>query len=360
MAVSATYYDGKSAGDHPVTVAFDGASIAISGATMGKIHWPVAGLHAIDPPSLGHVFRLTHDQWPGARLILRDEAFVVSLVERAPHLKGGVAAGDLFKIGSWILGGLAFVALATWAVIYFMPDQLAHVMPNSWRIRTGNAIEAAMADGAKRCNTPEGQAAIGALIATLAEGTPDLPAVSVHIYDIPIMNAFAVSGGNIIVTRKLLDATDAPEELAGVLAHEIGHVNFRHPEAQMIRLTGFQVLASLVTGSNGGNTLANAAFLAALLEHSREMEAQADAYAREAMVNASIDPMGLKTFFEKILKIEKDKGVGTGPFAVLGNIFANHPGTEDRIKLIEPLPAGKVAKAPMTPEQWQALKKICG
>jgi Zn-dependent protease with chaperone function len=281
-------------------------------------------------------------------------------VERAPHLKGGIATSDLFKIGSWIVAGLAFVALAAWAVIYLMPDELAHVMPNSWRIRTGNAIEAAMADGAKRCNTSEGQAAIGAMIATLAEGTPDLPAVSVHIYDIPIMNAFAVSGGNIIITRKLLDATDAPEELTGVLAHEIGHVNYRHPEAQMIRLTGFRVLTSLVTGSNGGNTVANAAFLAALLEHSREMEAQADAYAREAMVNASIDPMGLKTFFEKILKIEKDKGVGTGPFAVLGNIFANHPGTEDRIKLIEPLPAGKVARPPMSPEQWQALKKICG
>lgn len=360
MAVSAKYYDGKSATDHDVTVVFDGVSIAISGSGVGKFHWTVAGLHAIDPPALGQVFRLTHDGWPGARLVLRDEAFIVSLIERAPHLKGGISSGDMAKIVSWIVGGLAVVAVASWALIYFMPDQLARIMPNSWRLRTGNAIEAAMAEGAKRCDTKDGEAALGALIATLAEGTPDLPAVSIHVYDIPVMNAFAVSGGNIVVTRKLLDQTEAPEELAGVLAHEIGHVNYRHPEAQMIRLTGFQVLASLVTGSNGGNTVTNAAFLTALLEHSRAMEAQADAYAREALVRASIDPMGLKTFFEKILKIEKDKGVGTGPFAVLGNIFANHPGTEDRIKLIEPLPAGQVAKPPMMPEQWQALKKICG
>lgn len=360
MAVSASYFDGKTAGDNPVSVVFDGASIAISGAHVGKIYWPVAGLHAIDPPALGQVFRLTHDGWPGARLVLRDEAFIVSLIERAPHLKGGMSGGDVARVVGWIVGGLAFVAVASWAVIYLMPDQLAHVMPNSWRIRTGNAIEAAMAEGAKRCDSTGGEAALGALIGTLAEGTPDLPAVSVHVYDIPVMNAFAVSGGNIIITRKLLDQADTPEELAGVLAHEIGHVNYRHPEAQMIRLTGFQVLASLVTGSNGGNTVANAAFLAALLEHSRAMEAQADEYARTALVNASIDPMGLKSFFEKVLKIEKDHGVGTGPFAALGNIFANHPGTEDRIKLIEPLPAGQVAKAPMTAEQWQALKKICG
>jgi Zn-dependent protease with chaperone function len=360
MAVSATYFDGKSAEDNPVTVVFDGAAIAISGANVGKILWPVGGLHAIDPPSLGHVFRLTHDGWPGARLILKDEAFIVSLIERAPHLKGGVSAGDVFKIFGWIVGGLAVAGIAAWALIYLMPDQLAHVMPNSWRIRTGNAIEKAMADGAKRCDSKDGEAAIGTLIANLAEGTPDLPSVSVHVYDIPVMNAFAVSGGNIIVTKKLLDETTVPEEFAGVLAHEIGHVYYRHPEAQMIRLSGMQVLASLVTGSNGGNTAANAALLAALLQHSRTMEAQADEYARTTLAKASIDPQGLRSFFEKILGIEKKHNVGTGPFAALGNILSDHPGTEDRIKLIEPLPAGQTPKPAMSPEQWQALKKICG
>ncbi len=360
MAVSATYYDGKSAGDNPVTVVFDGAAIAISGPNTGKIIWPVGGLHAIDPPALGHVFRLTHDGWPGARLILRDEAFIVSLVERAPQLKGGISFGDVSKIIGWIVGGLALAGLATWALIYLMPDQLAQVMPNSWRIRTGNEIEAAMAAGAKRCDSKAGQEALGALIADLAEGTPDLPPVSVHIYDIPVMNAFAVSGGNIIVTRKLLDQADSPEELAGVLAHEIGHVYYRHPEAQMIRLTGLQVLTSLITGSNGGNTATNAALMAALLQHSRSMEAQADEYARMALNNASIDPQGFKSFFEKILGIEKKRADSAGPFAALGNILSDHPGTEDRLKLIEPLPPGKIAKPPMSAEQWQALKKICG
>ena len=217
-----------------------------------------------------------------------------------------------------------------------------------------------MAGDAKRCQTPEGDVAIGAMIAALAEGTPDLPPVSIHFYDIPVLNAFAVSGGNIIVTRKLLDTAETPEELAGVIAHEIGHVYYRHPEAQMVRLTGFQVLASLVTGTNGGNMATNAAFLAALLQHSRGMEADADAYARAALLKAAIDTQGMKTFFEKILKLEKDHGADTGPFAALGSIFNNHPGTEDRIKLIEPLPAGVLAKAPMTSAQWLALKKICG
>ena len=360
MAVAATYYDGQSAGDNPVSVVFDGAAIAISGPNTGKIIWPVSGLHAIDPPALGHVFRLTHDGWPGARLVVRDEAFIVSLIERAPQLKGGVSFADMGKILAWIVGGLALAGLATWALIYLMPDQLAQVMPNSWRIRTGNAIEAAMADGAKRCDSTAGEEALGALIGDLAEGNPDLPPVSIHIYDIPVMNAFAVSGGNIIVTRKLLDQADVPEELAGVLAHEIGHVYYRHPEAQMIRATGLQVLASVITGSNGGNFGTNAALMAALVQHTREMEAQADGYARQALDNASIDPQGLKRFFEKVLALEKKHGIDSGPFAALGNILSDHPGTEDRIKLIKPLSPGKVAKPPMSPEQWQALKKICG
>src|SRR5437763_16728696 len=98
MAVTASYFDGKTAGDNPVTISFDGTSIAISGTNVGKIHWPVSGLHTIDPPALGQVFRLTHDGWPGARLVVRDEALIVSLIERVPHLKGGVSGRDVARI----------------------------------------------------------------------------------------------------------------------------------------------------------------------------------------------------------------------------------------------------------------------
>jgi beta-barrel assembly-enhancing protease len=249
----------------------------------------------------------------------------------------------------------------------FLPQHVAKIMPNSWRNRMGEQIISDLISGAKRCENKPGLEATSAMVQALAEGQPDLPPISVEVYDIPIMNAFAVPGGRIIFTRELLKTADTAEEVTGVLAHEIGHVNYRHPEAQLVRIAGLQVLVSAMTGTNGGNLSSNAAGLAALLQYSREAETEADTYARETMVKSKIDPLGFKTFFEKILKLEKgealstdSKGSDNSVFSKLGKAFSTHPGTEDRIKLIAPLPQGVSPVRVMTDQQFQDLKNICG
>ena len=69
--------------------------------------------------------------------------------------------------------------------------------------------------------------------------------------------------------------------------------------------------------------------------------------------------MGLKAFFEKILKLEGKMKLENGAFKALGSLFATHPGTEERIKEITPLPVGQVAVPALLPDEWQALKAIC-
>ena len=359
MAVAATYFDGQSAKDHLVSLEMSGANLFFSGAGVAPTTWSITGLHPLDPPAQGQPFRLTHADRPGARLIVRDDVFIKTLVASSPHLKGGYSWADIGNIIGWTVGGLAAVAALTYISMALLPDKIAKVLPNEWRNRVGRQMETAVVEGARICSTPKGDAALATLIDNLSQGAPDMPAISVHIYDVPILNAFAVAGGNIIMTRELIEKADAPEEVAGVLAHEIGHVYHLHPEAQLVRLTGMQVLASIFTGSNGGNMTTNAAFLATILKYTRSAEAEADAYARETMVKASIDPMGLKVFFEKILKIEGGMKIDNGAFKALGNLFATHPGTEERIKEITPLPQGQIAVPALTADQWQALKTIC-
>ena len=103
-------------------------------------------------------------------------------------------------------------------------------------------------NGTKACSSPKGQSALGAMVANLVEGNPDLPPIAVHIYKIPIMNAFAVSGGSIIITEELIGTAGRPDESASVLAHEIGHVAHLHPEAQLVLLMGVEVLENIFTG----------------------------------------------------------------------------------------------------------------
>ena len=124
-----------------------------------------------------------------------------------------------------------------------------------------------------------------------------------------------------------------------------------------MRQNGFQVLIGALTSGNG-NTMSSIAGLAAILRFSREAEAEADDFALAALAASEIDPMGLKRFFEVVLKEEGKHRAGT--FSKIEPAFSTHPGTEERIKKIAPLPAGATSRPALSGEQWQALQKICG
>jgi len=176
-----------------------------------------------------------------------------------------------------------------------------------------------------------------------------------HVIPEKEINAFALPGGRIVLSGKLIEVAKTPEEVAGVLAHELGHVKNRDPEAAVVRLTGMQVLISLATGSDGGTVLSNIAGLAALLRYTRSAEVKADSYALDLLNKGRIDPLGLKRFFESIKVLEEARRPRIGP---LGSIIATHPATEERIARIKPLENGPALPV-MSDSQWQALKRIC-
>jgi predicted Zn-dependent protease len=261
-------------------------------------------------------------------------------------------------VAGWIGGGLALVAALGYLVLQVAPQQLARVMPDTWRQRIGEQVEISFAEGARRCDVASGAAALVRLTARLAEGAAAMPPVSVRIYDIPVMNAFALPGERIVIMRELIAKAETPEELAGVLAHELGHVAGRHAEAQLIRATGLQLLFSAATGGGGGDTITTAAGLATILQYSRRAEREADVYALATLVSAAIDPLGFKRFFERVMK---EEGAATGgALGKIGSLFSTHPGTEERIKAIGPLPEGVSPRPVLSDAEWQALKKICG
>jgi beta-barrel assembly-enhancing protease len=362
MAVDATFFDGEFARDWPVTISVGGSEIIFSGEHVPETRWSIAGLHPVDPPSSGQPFRITHSSKPGARLVIRDETFIRTLIDNHKHLRGGYSWAHLRQVAAWTVGGICVLALAGYILVSFLPQKVAYILPDEWRNRVGDQVIASLVDKARRCDTAAGTAAKSVMIAAIAEGNPDLPPVSMDIYDMPMVNAFAAPGGKIIFTRGILEKADKPEEIAGVLAHEIGHVAHRHPEVQLVRLTGLQVLISVMSGSNGGDITSNIAALATLLQYSREAEREADNYALTAMQKARIDPLGLRIFFEKIMRQEGGSSSTSGQTSTLGkigNVFSTHPGTEERIKHIQPLPPGQVPVQVLTPEQWQALKTIC-
>lgn len=348
-----TFYDGQAAAERSVSIALDAVALRFEGPEQVPTAWTLRGLRLIDRPLPGAALRLTHAGSPSSRLTIADAAFAAELLPRLPYAKGRFIGSQIARPLAWLAGSLMAITLLGFLVLQLAPDVLAAVMPERWRQALGDWSERNLVGPAGECRNAEGRSSLTALAGRFGEARPDLPPLAIRVYDIPVMNAFALPGDRIVITRGLIDKAGTPEEVAGVLAHEIGHAVNRHSEAQVIRAVGLHMLFSLLSNGQDAGSFAG---LAAELRYSRDAENAADDYAQALLTAARIDPMGLKRFFELVLKEEQEMGSNFWNWA---SVLSTHPGTGDRIEKIVPLPEGVIARPALDKDGWQALKAIC-
>lgn len=160
----------------------------------------------------------------------------------------------------------------------------------------------------------------------LRTGT-DLPAHRLHFRSSALgPNAFALPSGDVVVFDQLVELANSNDEVAGVIAHELGHVAYRHGLRQLIQSS----LVSFVVGIYFGDVSSMAASLGALAlesRYSREFEHEADAYAARTMLAAGRGTEPLAAMLERMEKIQTAKGVG----AFRWEILSTHPDTTERI-----------------------------
>jgi predicted Zn-dependent protease len=152
-----------------------------------------------------------------------------------------------------------------------------------------------------------------------------------HVIDDPkTVNAFATPGGYIYVYSGLLLEAGNEAEVAGVLAHESGHVVARHVARQLVQTYGLQAVLGVALGQNPSLLQKLSATIAAqgtLLAFSRSDETEADEYGARYSSMAGYDPRGLVTFFEKL---QSKQGRESKAMTWL----STHPATSDRIQHI--------------------------
>jgi beta-barrel assembly-enhancing protease len=174
------------------------------------------------------------------------------------------------------------------------------------------------------------------------------------------VNAFAVPGGYIYVNRGLITRTRNMAELAGVLAHEIGHVEHRHGAEQMERMQRASLgvnLAYILTGrqpTQAEGVLVNAAGSAYFARHSREAENEADASAIPMLLAARIDPRGMVSMFQLLIAEQRRQP------SAFEQWFSTHPTTQDRIentqRMINQVPAASMRNLSTSSSAYNTLK----
>jgi len=351
-----------------VRIAEQGLEILPAGERRAPLVWPYRNLRSSvplrsDAPDV--LLSLT----PGSSqtLFVADPAFALSLRPRV---------GSLTPAWQRLMGmraGLVFAALVAaivgfvWYMDYRPTQAMARMMPQTMREDLGRKVVASLTGGMKQCETVPGRAALDRLTQRLVMATSEVPpTIQVTVIDWNLINAFAAPGGRLVLTRGLLESAGSPEEVAGVLAHELGHALELHPEAGLIRAVGLGLAADLIFAGSG--TATNIGLILTQLSYTREAEREADAHAIRILKTAGISPKGFGDFFERIEatygsgsrvekgdeKKEKKQGVG----ARLLTILSTHPLTPERVALVR-----KQAPYPTTPAlsdaDWRALRGIC-
>ncbi len=227
------------------------------------------------------------------------------------------------------------------------------MIPKEARVIAGQQVLSIFTQGQGYCEAPEGYAALQNLALKLqaAAGTDTQFTVSAVNWD--LVNAFAVPGEQIIVTRGLIEKAQSAEEVAGVIGHEMGHGISLHPEAGLVRAIGIAAAAELVfTGSSG--TIGTLGQQMLELNYTRSAEREADEHGLRILKEAKISPVPLAEFFDRLAK---EFGESEDESTV-GKLFSTHPPSPERAAAAKA--AATYATEPaMSPEDWAALKAIC-
>ena len=177
----------------------------------------------------------------------------------------------------------------------------------------------------------------------------------ITILNSPVVNAFALPAGYLYITRGLLALADSEAELAGVLAHEIGHVTARHTAQRYSRTVlaqlGVGLLGAVTKGTQleGMTGLLEPGAVLAIQSFSREHEHEADLLGVQTMSRAGFDPYAMSRFLAKLeqktnLDAQRAGQAGGGQ----NDLFATHPRTADRVQRTIAQAAGTAVNDPMT------------
>lgn len=338
----ARWYDGTNAIRHEGELSWDGSGNFRLVSATSDTSFVADDLRFAETRPGTLIYR--RESIPEFRLILPDDL--------PPGLAAQLPAKS--EYGAWIdrlgLGRAAavFAVTSAAAIALFLtaPAWLGPRIPETWEGKIGDAMIGDF--GGRLCETPAGTAALDKL---LAKVDPGKVKVGAGVANIDMINAVALPGGQVLLFDGLVQQAESPEELAGVLGHEVGHVRERHVMTALLRQFGLSVL---LAGADSGVT--NSVFGLASMGYSREAEREADEYARSRMAESGISPLGAAGFFERMAK---DTGDGEDMPALAGWI-ASHPSSAERAQAYRAA-ARKGAPYPpvLTEQEFAALKSMC-
>lgn len=317
-----------------------------------RLQIPLDGLHVSIGGASNRLIYFEHPLLDGWSLYTSDRR-----VLKDPHLHQLPGVSTLLsgaRTKHWFGWGLlATVVMLIVAVpllivlrMDFFTGLIAKKIPVEWEQKLGDSAIAQYQFGKQMLEDKEAERLLKPLVDPLVTAL-DQSRYQYHfnIVNEGSLNAFALPGGQVVIHSELILRADSAEELLGVLAHEIQHVEQQHGVRNVIGTTGIYMIASAVFSDASGvlAVLSSAAPLLLNQSYSRGFETEADVKGFALLQKANINPSGLASFFEKMVAEEKqqlEKVVDKENQELARKalqFLSTHPASEDRIKQLQQL-----------------------
>jgi predicted Zn-dependent protease len=299
-----------------------------------------------------------------ARLEVRDTALSAAIEAHAPALDRGGAADRRLRqrVVALSVAAIASVVLTAVFGVPVLANKITPLIPLGMEREFGEAIDRqvrsvlnteksseAFLCGAGTDEAP-GRKALDKLVQQLEKAVRSPYGFHVEVVRQPVANAFALPGGHIYVFDGLLKKSETPHELAGVIAHEMGHVVHRDGTRTVLQSAGLSFLFGMMLGDFvGGGAVVIAAKTILSSSYSRHAEAAADRYSVELMQKVGGDPRALGAILSRIAA-DKEGGF---------ELLRDHPETKDRIAAINAVSMENSPQPLLSGLEWKALKAIC-
>lgn len=359
---SALLFDGVSAGGQSVELCLSGAELKVLKAdgSVLEISWD-----QLD--SVGHAGGRCQLHLRSGVLVLFDDKELLSVIRTQRESRLNTVGRSLSTMDRlpwkkmlvlFLLVGGSFVAL-----LYYGFTNAYRLAPVGYDTYLGSQVSSRFLDGLDTCASPALDTFRMQAASVLHKNNDrfDHPVTILNVSD---ENAFALPGGRIYVFRGLLESSHSPDELIGVLAHEVAHSEKRHGVQQLFRNMGTTFIVSLVVGGmvEGFDMLEQAESLTEIstgllmMRYSRTFEREADVEAARRLGRAGLPAAGLDSLLRR-LQPETDR------WDSLLSFLGTHPLAQERSQLL------RKAQGNWTPtadpqilalrKNWERIKTSC-
>jgi Zn-dependent protease with chaperone function len=342
--------DGRSASLRAVRVLFDGAVFLVYDARDRSLiaRWALQDV-SVDAIQEQDVVHLKNGADPDALMTLYGPEVRDGLSRMGIKL-GALPRNDVRRLIMTVgcVAGIAGMAMLIWKVVPIVSRAIANRIPLETERSLGIQFQEQLSD--RYCESAAADVVLAGLTVRLAGS--DHPISAINVLNLEMPNAFAFPGGYVVLTRGLIESAEDPDEVAGVLAHEIAHVDERHVMTGIVRGALLSALWAASVGDFSGLMVIDptTAFEIVTLQFSREDEAEADRGAVEMLTRAGIRRDGFVVFFERLRDSEGD----------LPEWLSTHPASESRAEFAASELETEVDTRPsMSDEAWETLLAIC-